>query len=322
MSKALDARAIARIASDIQKASTDSATSPSTYSSLLSQLRTGVVASEELLRSTRIGIVVNRLKDVKDPDVRREAVELVTKWKTDINKHKAKGGASPRLNSSTANTTPPTKNGEVRKEHQVKHPEGMKGVETTSDAGEKWKSVKPGERTADKDGANYKITGTSVRDSCLKLMYDGLVKDSTLPPNIILPVAQSVETEVHSVYHPETSSGYKNKIRSLFSNMKTGKHLRDGLLGQPQILTPKRLVEMSPEELKSPEQAARDQALKDQNENNAKVGQEQKAISNFIQCSQCKLYKVSYSQAQTRSADEPMTTFCECTNCGKKWKFS
>lgn len=24
---------------------------------------------------------------------------------------------------------------------------------------------------------------------------------------------------------------------------------------------------------------------------------------------------------QTRSADEPMTTFVTCTNCGNKWKF-
>lgn len=39
-------------------------------------------------------------------------------------------------------------------------------------------------------------------------------------------------------------------------------------------------------------------------------------------CSKCKQSRVAYSQAQTRSADEPMTTFCECTNCGNRWKFS
>lgn len=41
-----------------------------------------------------------------------------------------------------------------------------------------------------------------------------------------------------------------------------------------------------------------------------------------MQCGRCKVFKVAYTQAQTRAADEPMTTFCECMNCGNRWKFS
>lgn len=41
-----------------------------------------------------------------------------------------------------------------------------------------------------------------------------------------------------------------------------------------------------------------------------------------MQCGKCKVFKVAYTQAQTRAADEPMTTFCECMNCGNRWKFS
>lgn len=41
-----------------------------------------------------------------------------------------------------------------------------------------------------------------------------------------------------------------------------------------------------------------------------------------LQCGKCKQSKVAYSLAQTRSADEPMTAFCECTVCGHFWKFS
>jgi transcription elongation factor S-II len=39
-------------------------------------------------------------------------------------------------------------------------------------------------------------------------------------------------------------------------------------------------------------------------------------------CGKCKQSKVAYTQAQTRAADEPMTTFCECQFCGNRWKFS
>lgn len=37
-------------------------------------------------------------------------------------------------------------------------------------------------------------------------------------------------------------------------------------------------------------------------------------------CVRCKQRKTTYYQMQTRSADEPMTTFITCINCGHKWK--
>ena len=37
-------------------------------------------------------------------------------------------------------------------------------------------------------------------------------------------------------------------------------------------------------------------------------------------CGKCKSWKTTYYQLQTRSADEPMTTFVTCLNCSKKWK--
>jgi len=54
----------------------------------------------------------------------------------------------------------------------------------------------------------------------------------------------------------------------------------------------------------------------------AQVPMAEKSISDALKCGKCGQKKVSYSQAQTRSADEPMTTFCECMVCGNRWKFS
>ena len=39
-----------------------------------------------------------------------------------------------------------------------------------------------------------------------------------------------------------------------------------------------------------------------------------------FRCSQCKKKQCSYYELQTRSADEPMTIFISCLNCGKQWK--
>jgi len=40
----------------------------------------------------------------------------------------------------------------------------------------------------------------------------------------------------------------------------------------------------------------------------------------MFKCGRCKCKKVTYYQMQTRSADEPMTTYFTCMGCGAKWK--
>lgn len=40
----------------------------------------------------------------------------------------------------------------------------------------------------------------------------------------------------------------------------------------------------------------------------------------MFKCRKCKSKKTTYYQMQTRSADEPMTTYVTCTECGLKWK--
>ena len=44
------------------------------------------------------------------------------------------------------------------------------------------------------------------------------------------------------------------------------------------------------------------------------------ATTDQFTCGKCKSKSCSYYQLQTRSADEPMTTFVSCLNCGARWK--
>lgn len=44
-------------------------------------------------------------------------------------------------------------------------------------------------------------------------------------------------------------------------------------------------------------------------------------ITSEFTCYKCKSNNCSYYQMQTRSADEPMTTFVSCLDCGNRWKF-
>ena len=44
------------------------------------------------------------------------------------------------------------------------------------------------------------------------------------------------------------------------------------------------------------------------------------AATDEFKCFKCKKRKCTYYEMQTRSADEPMTTFVSCLNCGNRWK--
>jgi transcription elongation factor S-II len=44
------------------------------------------------------------------------------------------------------------------------------------------------------------------------------------------------------------------------------------------------------------------------------------AATDTFTCRKCRSKKCTYYQMQTRSADEPMTTFVTCIDCGNRWK--
>ena len=48
--------------------------------------------------------------------------------------------------------------------------------------------------------------------------------------------------------------------------------------------------------------------------------QKEELADGIFKCNKCKSMKTSYYQMQTRSADEPMTTYVTCLNCSLKWK--
>lgn len=138
----------------------------------------------------------------------------------------------------------------------------------------------------------------------------------------IFAIARDVEQAAFKALGPETTEAYKAKIRSLFQNLKNKSNRELSQRVYSGEIKPEALVVMSTEDLKSQKRKDEDKAIMKENMNNAMVAQEEFSISPEFTCGKCKQKQVSYKQAQTRSADEPMTTFCTCMNCGNRWKFS
>ena len=82
------------------------------------------------------------------------------------------------------------------------------------------------------------------------------------------------------------------------------------------------LVRLPPEELASDARKQDNSKIREAALFEAERGQNlKKATTDQFQCGKCKQRKTIYYQMQTRSADEPMTTFVSCVNCGNRWKF-
>jgi len=263
--------------------------------------------TESILRESKAGLAVGKLRSHADKQVSELAKEIVKKWKTEVDKGKRANG--------TPEATKPTP---VRKASTSavtsKSASGSPAIPPSS-------IPKPELRTAKGDGITTAWTGDKTRDKCAELIYDALASDSGAPNDLIVSRATAVEKAVWTE-HGGTTAAYKAKIRSLFVNLKDKNNpgLREAVVSGD--LPAGRFSTMTSEEMASEERKAENSKIKEANLFSSYAAAEQEAETDAFQCGRCKQRKCRYRQAQTRSADEPMTTFVTCTVCMNRWKFS
>ncbi|KAJ1975261.1 transcription elongation factor TFIIS [Dimargaris cristalligena] len=178
----------------------------------------------------------------------------------------------------------------------------------------------PKKRDVNTDGVKVKPTGDPARDQCTKMLYAALATNSGADSELLLKRAVAIEAFVFQ-QSGTTNVAYKSKIKSLFLNLgqKSNPGLREavasGDITIPQICT------MSSQDMASEERKAKDRQLQEDNLFKARGAGPMQAETDQFRCGRCKSRKCTYYQMQTRSADEPMTTFVTCTNCENRWKF-
>jgi transcription elongation factor S-II len=108
---------------------------------------------------------------------------------------------------------------------------------------------------------------------------------------------------------------YIDRLRSVYINMKkpdVSSAVTSGNL-KPQELAFMSHQDICPDKWK---QLIEDKKVRDKQKYEPNI---EASTDNFT-CNKCKSKKCTYYQLQTRSADEPMTTFVTCLECGKRWK--
>ncbi|KAJ8372987.1 hypothetical protein AAFF_G00272240 [Aldrovandia affinis] len=118
-----------------------------------------------------------------------------------------------------------------------------------------------------------------------------------------------------------TDMKYKNRVRSRIANLKDIKNpnlRRNVLCGN---IPPNRMARMSAEEMASDELKEMRKNLTKEAIREHQVARTGGTETDLFVCGKCKKKRCTYTQVQTRSADEPMTTFVFCNDCGNRWKF-
>ncbi|XP_057469591.1 transcription elongation factor TFIIS-like [Actinidia eriantha] len=169
----------------------------------------------------------------------------------------------------------------------------------------------------------------ALRDKVREILSEALLKVSNEADEDIRDevndcdpflVAASVESALFKKWG-QSNGPQKFKYRSILFNIRDTKNpdfRRKVLLGH---VKPERILEMSTPEMASDQRQLENEKIKKRALFECERAGAPKATTDQFKCSKCGKKETTYHQMQTRSADEPMTTFVTCVNCGKNWKF-
>lgn len=265
---------------------------------LLNVLNDGVEPTEKLLRETKVGVAVNKLRSSNNPQINSLVKKMIKNWRESVQNEKS----SKKTNQVADRNNEPSPTPQVAEKQENKVPKGPRNPKT--------------------DNVDTDFYDNPTRNASVSALYTALATDRGDDSQHVLSIARSIESEVYRAEYLAVNDGYRNKLRSLTMNLRNKKNpeLRDRLLTggiRPEIFITMSPSEMAPESLKKELEKMHKQNLFE-----AQGATEKRAVTDRFTCGKCKHKRVSYYQMQTRSADEPLTTFCTCENCGNRWKFS
>ena len=277
----------------------------------------------DILTETLIGTVVSKFKthETMGPVARA----LIKKWKKVAKADESAPPASSSIAPSAKAIQKAAKDSSTSSSSNSKKAERRESISSAvAEAEVEWAGLQP-----------YRQTTVKKLHSFMLLTKQSLVKqgiNANAVEHLAVERATDVETKIYEKFL-NNRTDYLGKARSLCFNIKKNMELTiQVVLGQIEA---GELVDMSNEQLasddarKDREERARklldtsrldwDQANEDKINEMCGIRGELLKASLFT-CGRCKSIKTTSTQKQTRSADEPMTVFVLCLNCGKRWK--
>lgn len=263
--------------------------------------------SLETLQSTRIGMSVNAVrKQSSEEEVQTLAKSLIKAWKKLLDGAEGKSEEKKKVGSplqSSSSKDSPGSSDTSNKPETPKTP--------TTPVTPKFTSFPP-----------TPVTTDSVRTKCRELLVAALQTDGDY--QTIGADCEHLAAQIEDAIYQEfksTDIKYKTRLRSRISNLKDQKNpdlRRNVLCGN---IAADRIASMTAEEMASAELKEIRKALTKESIREHQLSKVGGTETDMFVCGKCKGKNCTYTQVQTRSADEPMTTFVLCNECGNRWKF-
>ncbi|KFR06771.1 Transcription elongation factor A protein 2, partial [Nipponia nippon] len=265
----------------------------------------------DLLQSTRIGMSVNALrKQSTDEEVISLAKSLIKSWKKLLDASEEKSEEKKKSLSLPTSSSKETGNS---RDQSFSFSSNKRQEPPKTPTTPKITTFPPAPVTCD-----------AVRNKCREMLTTALQADDdyvAIGADCLWVDCRLLDCHVR-IYQDvkNTDMKYKNRVRSRISNLKDSKNpeLKKNVLCG--AITPEQIAVMTSEEMASNElkeirKAMTKEAIREHQM--AKTGGTQ---TDLFTCGKCKKKNCTYTQVQTRSSDEPMTTFVVCNECGNRWK--
>lgn len=327
------------------KATLDPGSSSSEEAQLeaLGKLRAFGDLPTKVLSDTMIGKTVNALVTKSTLDsVKSLARELVDEWRQTHRKRKAAASGSEGLtrkltrNDSCASMFSEKVEGvQPEPEAELKRKESMLSSPSLQRA-DSMLSVVADMPNSQEDPAAPKAM-TPQRSKVLQKIREALGKEEEIETKGGDKETQSrmrdpgvLATEIEEALNSQLGDGkdnreYMSQARAVLFNLKDAKNPTFRFKLMVGFIEPDKVPKLSSEDMASDNKNAERQKMRkdamEEIQSDWALKHGEQRITGMFTCGKCKGVKTTYFQMQTRSSDEPMTTFVTCLTCNNRWKF-
>ncbi|XP_027203932.2 RNA polymerase II elongation factor [Dermatophagoides pteronyssinus] len=293
------------------------------------------------IQKTNIGKIVNHLrKSIHDEEISSLSKSLIKTWKKLLNEKDGNNGGTGANNNNGNKTS--NDNGISNDSIAECNDNGGSRLPSSSSSSQSSPNINGSTNNSSNSISGSSIgginkrpqppkqtsfpsdTNNTIRLKCRELLSNALKPDAEMEKDEAFYDVEILAAEIEDNIYKEfkdTNLKYKNRVRSRVSNLNDKKNPDLKLNVLRGHIKPERIAIMTAEEMASNEMKQLRQKFTKEAINDAQMSLTGGTKTDLIKCPACKKSNCTYNQVQTRSADEPMTTFCYCNECGKRWKF-